>query len=180
MSRSRRLTQTALAALAGTALLAGCGTGLEAQTYQERGRADGANADVGGLTGIAVRRLHVEPSTSGPGYAAGETAVVTGGLANDGSAPDALVGAASDAAASVALQVGGRPVQEIALAPDGGAPTDWGIALTGLTRDLAPAQSVGVTLVFRKAGRITLQVPVYAGDTGQGSRTPEQDPYEVK
>jgi hypothetical protein len=53
------------------------------------------------------------------------------------------------------------------------------VLLAGLKSDLRVAQYINVTLVFQRAGRLTgVQVPIRAGDTGLGSRTPAQDPYK--
>jgi copper(I)-binding protein len=176
---SRRRIATSLVALASAALLAGCGTGLEATTIKETGREDGASTDVGGLNGIAVRRLHVEPGLE-EGHAAGATAYVTGGLVNNSTSADALVGASSDAASSVTLVVDGTPTTQVALPAQGTAPGTWAVALNGLTEELAPASYIRVTLEFQRAGRVTLDVPVEAGDTGLKDREEAQDPYEAE
>ena len=176
---SRRRIATSLVALTAAALLAGCGTGLEATTIKETGREDGASTDVGGLNGIAVRRLHVAAGLEA-GHAAGGTAYVTGGLINSSGSADALVGASSDVAGSVTLVVDGTPTTQVALPAQGVAPSGWAIALNGLTQDLAPASYVRVTLEFQRAGRVTLDVPVHAGDTGLKDREEAQDPYEAE
>lgn len=171
---------SALALLASAALLTGCGTGLEARTYQEVGREDGAAVNVGGLNGLGVRQLHVEPPATGTQVDAGSTALVTGGLVNSGGSADALVGATSDVAGSVQLLVDGTPTTEVAIPAGGAAPQGWALALSGLSRALSPATYIQVTLEFRRAGRVTLQVPVYAADQGLDQRSPDQDPYSVE
>jgi copper(I)-binding protein len=171
---------SALALLASAALLTGCGTGLEARTYQEIGREDGAVANVGGHTGIQVRNLHVAPPATGGPIEAGSTAFVVGGLVNAASSADALVGGTSDVAGAVQLIVDGTPTTEVAVPAGGAAPQGWALALSGLSQALAPATYVEVTLEFRRAGRVTLQVPVRAGDQGLDQRTPAQDPYAVE
>ncbi len=171
---------SALALLISAALLTGCGTGLEARTYQETGREDGAVADLGGRQGIAVRHLHVAPPATGEAHEAGSTAFVVGGLVNNGTSADALVGASSDVAGAVTLLVDGTPTAEIAVPAGGAAPQSWTVALSGLTRVLAPASYVSVTLEFRRAGRVILQVPVHPGDTGLSEREEAQDPYHVE
>ncbi|HUR13373.1 MAG TPA: copper chaperone PCu(A)C [Mycobacteriales bacterium] len=179
MSR-RPVSALALALLTSAALLTGCGTGLEARTYQEVGREDGAAASVGGRSGIAIRHLHVAPPSSGQVLEAGATALVVGGLVNNGPSADALVGAASDVAGAVTLLVDGSPTTEVALPAKGAAPQSWALALTGLNRGLPPATYVTVTLEFAHAGRVTLQVPVHAGDQGLDDREEAQDPYEAE
>jgi copper(I)-binding protein len=171
---------SAAALLASAALLAGCGTGLSPRTYQEVGRQDGAAANVGGHTGIEVRQLHVAPPATGSQVEAGSTAFVVGGLVNAGGSADALVGATSDVAGAVQLLVDNTPTTEVAIPAGGAAPQGWALALSGLSRGLAPATYIPVTLEFRHAGRVTLDVPVYAGDQALDERSPAQDPYEVK
>lgn len=171
---------SALALLVGAALLAGCGTGLSPRTYQEVGREDGAVANLGGLTGIQVRHLHVAPPATGTQLEAGATALVVGGLVNGGSSADALVGATSSVAGAVQLLVDGTPTTEVAIPAGGAAPQGWSLALSGLSTALSPATYIPVTLEFRRAGRVTLQVPVYAADQAVDERTPAQDPYHVE
>jgi copper(I)-binding protein len=168
-----------LAALAVAGLLAGCGTGLEARTYTETGRTDGATADVGGRTGIAVRHLHVDGPTLGSTFDRGGSVELAGGLVNNGTTADSLVGATSDVAASTVLLVDDRPVSAIPVPALGSAGTAWRIELYPLQRQLRGGQFITVTLSFARAGRVTLQVPVHAGDQGLDDREPEQDPYEL-
>ena len=167
-----------IAALLSTALLSACGTGLQAKTYQEIGRQDGAAADLGGATGIAVRHLHVDPPAAGSAFEINGNASVTGGLVNNGGSADALVGASSDAARDATLLVDGTPTTEVAIPARGAAPTSWSVSLTGLTREVHAATYISVTLEFQRAGRVTLQVPVHAGDNGLEDREEAQDPYE--
>nr|UXE44620.1 hypothetical protein Hi04_10k_c2835_00025 [uncultured bacterium] len=167
------------AVVASAALLAGCGTGLHARTYQEIGREDGAATNLGGSSGVAIRNVHVEPATDGGNLASGTTAFVTGGLINNGTSDEALVGASSTAASSVLLLVDGSPVNQVTLPALGTAPTTWSLALTDLSTTLTPASYVTVTLDFRRAGQVTLQVPVQPGDTGLQDRTPDQNPHTV-
>jgi len=166
-----------LALLASTALLAGCGTGLEATTYKETGREDGAIADVGGRTGIAVRYLHVEGPALGSTHALGATAALAGALVNNGSTADALVGVSSDLASSARLVLRGQPVTAVPVPALGSAGTAWRVELVGLVRTLHAGTFIPVTLSFAKAGRITLQVPVHAGDNALDVREVSQDPY---
>ena len=168
---------SALALLVSAAALAGCGTGLEAKTYSETGRQDGAFATVGGRTGVVVQRLHVTGPASGSTYAVGDTAFVTGGLVNNSGTPDALLGASSDLSSAVTLLVDGTPTTLIPLAAHSAAPAGWSLALANLTRETHVATYVTVTLEFQRAGKVTLRVPVEAGDNGLRDRTPAQDPY---
>ena len=170
---------SALALLLGAALLAGCGTGLQSQTYRENGREDGTVADVGGDNGIAVRHLHITAPTAGSEHGVGGTAFLTGGLVNTGGSTDALVGVSSDVG-TVTLLVDGTPTTQVAIPANGAAPTTWAVALSNLKRVLPAASYVTVTLEFQRAGRVTLQVPVFAGDNGLTDRPAAQDPYHVE
>jgi hypothetical protein len=80
----------------------------------------------------------------------------------------------------VTLLVDGTPTTEVAIPGQGAAPTSWSIALSDLTDELHAATYVPVTLEFARAGRVTLQVPVYPGDNGLEDREAEQEPYEVE
>jgi len=171
---------SALALLTSAALLTGCGTGLHSRTYQEHGREDGAVANVGGRTGIAVRHLHLTAPPTGLAHGVGGVTFLTGGLVNTGGSNDALVGVTSDVAGAVTLLVDGTPTAEVAVPANGAAPTTWAVAFTDLRRPLAVTEYVPVTLEFQRAGRVTLQVPVFAGDNGLQDREPEQDPYHVE
>ncbi len=173
---SRRPALALAVALSAT-LLSGCGVGLHNRTYQEHGREDGAVADIGGL---AIRNLHVLPPDSGSVLDVGSGALVVGGLVNKGTQDDKLVGATSDVAGAVTLLLGGSPVTDVAVPALGSADQNWSLQLGGLTRAVHVAQYVGVTLEFARAGRVTLQVPLYAGQNGLSDRTQEQNPYGEK
>lgn len=175
--RTRLSAPGAVALVLSGALLSGCGTGLHSQTYKETGREDGVVAD---LDGIAVRHLHVTAPVSGSSHDQGSTAFVTGGLVNKGTSVDALIGASSDVAGAVTLLVDGTPTTEVAVPARGAAPATWAVALSNLNTAVHAATYVPVTLVFQRAGRVTLQVPVFAGDTGLHEREPAQDPYHVE
>jgi copper(I)-binding protein len=166
-----------IALLASAAVLTGCGTGLEAKTYQETGRQDGAFATIGGRSGVHVQRLQVAGPSVGSTFAAGETAFATGGLVNNGTTADALIGATSDVSPSVTLLVDGQPVQEIPLPAGGVAPAGWSLGLTNLSREVQVGTYVTIDLELRRAGKTSLRVPVEAGDNGLTNRTPEEDPY---
>lgn len=165
---------TLAAVVVSAALLSACGTGLEAQTYRESGRLDGANAT---LTTLAVRNLHVEAPASGSAHTAGGDAFVVGLIANPGDAADALVSASTDVAAAATLLVDGQPVQSVPVPAGGATPTTWSIALSGLTKELHAGTYISLTLSFGKAERTTVQVPVRAGDNGLSTREAAQNPY---
>ena len=171
MSR-RPVTVAALAASA--AVLSACGTGLQAQTYRESGRQDGANAT---LDGIAVRNLYVAPPASGSTIAVDGKAVLAGVLVNRSTIADALVGASTAAATSATLEENGQPATSIPAPAGGMSTTSWSIVLRGLTTPLQAGRYISVTLVFDKAGRTTVQVPILAGDNGLLDRKAAQNPY---
>jgi copper(I)-binding protein len=161
------------AVLLSAALLSACGTGLEAQTYKPRTPHDSISAHVGK---VAIRNLAIAAPQQGQTLAVGDRAVVTGSFINEDTVPDALVDASSDIAATVVLQTDGQD-PTIPIPPLGSSGTTWSLVLDGLTKELRPGQFASLTLVFAKAGRITVSVPVRAGDTGLGERKAEQDPY---
>jgi copper(I)-binding protein len=167
--------------LLSSALLSGCGVGLQAQTYKETGRNDGSSVD---LESVLVRNLHIEPPTSGNTLAAGGDAVLTGTLASRDKATDTLTSVTSPAAASVTLAAGAAPAVPrfgggpVGLdVPAGGALTDWTATLTGLAQPLRAGEYVTVTLTFANAGQTTLRVPVHSGDGDLGNREVIQPPY---
>jgi copper(I)-binding protein len=170
---------TLAAIVASAVLAAGCGTGLQAQTYKEKGRRDGATATVGGREGVAVQRLHVTGPRTGSAFAVGDSAFVAGGLINNASTADALVGATSDVSPAVSLLVDGSPVQQVDLPADGAAPAGWSLQLTSLTRAVPAGTYIAVDLQFQHAGKVSLQVPVDAGDNGLSTRTADEDPYKA-
>lgn len=176
-----RRTVTVAAALLSAAALSACGSGLQAKTYQSTGRVDGAVADVGGRggsrDGIALRHVHVAPPLEGSAHEAGSTVLVLGGVSNGSTQDDVLVGASSPLATTAVLTVDGVAVPEVPVRAGGTAPAGWAVRLDGLTEALHAAQTIPLTLVFRDAGRVTLAVPVLAGDNGLEERESVQDPY---
>jgi copper(I)-binding protein len=169
---------TVLAAVLSAAALAGCGTGLHAKTYQEHGREDSARTEQGA---IAVRNVYAEAPASGDTLTQGGTAVLHGTFVNTGSSADALVGAASDAAASAQLQLDAKPATSIPLPAGQAAAGDVTVVLQGLSRDVHVGEYVTVVFTFQNAGRTEqVQVPLRTGDSGLQDRTPAQDPYGEK
>jgi copper(I)-binding protein len=178
--RPVRLAGVLAVAPLGLSVLSACGTGLNARTYAEIGRQDGAHANVAGLGGVAVRNVYVEPAATGTSLDAGGTAYVTGSLVNNGSTPDQLLSATTDAASSVTLLQDGGETTSVPIPPLALAPAGWELRLDNLTHPVLPGTYITVTLVFAHAGHIDLQVPARAGDQGLTDRTPAQDPYAEK
>lgn len=143
--------------------LAGCGAGFSAQTYQERTVSDGNNAAVGA---IAIRNIAILPGDGGM-VAAGSAAMVRMTLANNGAQDDALVSAASPAAASVDITGGtsGGTVTSLPLPRLGSTGNSAGLVLRGVKQQLISGSTVPVTLRFQRNGEITVDVPV--ATTGQ-------------
>ena len=164
------------------AVLSGCGVGLHAQTYQEKGRGDGTSID---LKSILIRNLHVEAPVSGNQLAAGSDAVLTGSIINRGQTADTLTSVTTDAATTVSLALntppgaiprfGDGPVPVVI--PAGGAQNSWAATLSGLTKAVRAGEYISVTLSFTNGGQTTLRVPVHSGDAGLGSREVNQEPY---
>lgn len=159
---SRRHVAAAVTGLLCLASVAGCATGQHAQTYQPH-TYDYLNVDQGG---VAIRNLAVDGPLGGTGaIPAGGTARVTGTLVGQADAGDALTGASSPDADSVALEQGGKPAASIDI-PKLGRAGEWAIVLTGTHTALRGGAYVSLTLTFANAGRTTLLVPVRT--TGSG------------
>lgn len=172
----RRPALAAAAVVSAAVLSAGCGTGLQAQTYQPRDVAEGTNATAGALE---IRNLGIERGSIGsadPSVPPTPLSVVTGVIVNSGSEPDALLSASSTAAGSVQLLTPNGD-QNLAIPAGGSTGADWALRLDALPAPLTPGTFITVTLTFAKAPRTTLQVPVRAGDNGLAERKPLQDPY---
>ena len=167
------MSRPVTAVLLSAALLSACGTGLEAQTYKPRTPHDSTSATLGK---IALRGLAVDPPAEGESLTAGGHAVVTGVLVNTGTEDDALVDASSDAAATVALETADQQ-GTVPIPAAGTSGTAWSLVLDGLKADLQPGRYVTLTLVFAKAGRTTVQVPIRTTDNGLSKREVAQDPY---
>jgi periplasmic copper chaperone A len=116
------------------------------------------------LEGPWVRRAPVVPNT--PSSAAGYVTIV-----NQGGTPDALLSATADLAASVEIHetrnMSGMMMMEripkIALPPGGRVelkPGGYHLMLMGLKSALGPGQSVTLTLVFERAGPVTIRAEV--------------------
>lgn len=121
----------------------------------------------------APAMAHGQPGGHGAtmGHGGSGNAAVYVTVTNRGASPDALVGAATDAATRVELHEtvleGGvmkmRFLPRFEL-PAGGRlemkPGGHHLMLLGLTRDLAPGDTVRLTLTFERAGRLSVDAPV--------------------
>lgn len=163
------MRRPALAAVVSVALLSGCATGLQAQTYKPRtaGSTVSATVDTLALRGLAID-VDVADATKAP--------QLSGVIVNNGTEDDQLVNATSAVASSVQfLSASGAPVLDLPAGRTSG--TDWALQLEGLRAPLVPGTFVEVQLQFAKAGRATVSVPVRTADNGLGRRTPAQNPY---
>jgi copper(I)-binding protein len=157
---TRRRTTTLLAAGLLPFALTACGSGLHAETYQERTVEDASNHDLGPL---ALRDVGIEPPPDAQlNLPAGSDATVHLAIANSVTQADQLVQVTTPAAASAELvDRTGATATSIPVPPAGlVTPSDFSVRLKGLTRAVMPGMYVDMTFVFQNAGRATFQVPV--------------------
>ena len=173
MSSVRRRFAAGLLAAAAAGALTGCGTSLDAQTYQERSNAEAENAAVGAL---AVRGVYVEAPDSDEGYAVGDDATVHITVTNAAPEEDRLLSVTSSAAEEVVVLAGGRE-RDMVVPPLGSTGDFVTFELRGLTRALRPAEYVDLVLRFAVNGEIRLDVPVQT--TGKTDRPVYTGEYEA-
>jgi periplasmic copper chaperone A len=141
-------------------VLAGCGAGFDAQTYQERTIADLSNTAVGAMAVRAVSIAH------GPGpegvVRAGDDALVTFTLVNDGAEDDVLLGVESPVASSVEIveRQGEQPLESVVVPRLGTTGDQYAAVLRGVTQDLRPGEWVEITMRFERNGATTVPAPV--------------------
>ena len=153
----RRSTATVSGTVLALALgLTGCGSGLKAQTYQERATADATNEAIGAL---AVRNVSVLPPRDADTYPVGSDARVTLTVVNEGDQPDRLVSATTDAATSVAVAAANGTATSLSV-PAQGEAAGYTLVLRGLTRELRPGTYITLTLSFQVNGSEQFLVPV--------------------
>ncbi|MEO6204203.1 MAG: copper chaperone PCu(A)C [Mycobacteriales bacterium] len=157
---SRSLVPISLSAALLAVGLAGCGAGLDPETYRERPTVDAALASVGELD---LRNVSINPPPAGDAeLPAGGTATARLSVINLGERPDVLVSVTSPAATTVELlDAAGAVVPNV---PIGGlqalGPSDFTVRLSGLIEPLRPGHSVDMTFTFTNNGRKTLLVPL--------------------
>jgi periplasmic copper chaperone A len=152
-------------------LLGGCGTGQQTQTSSQQSAVDGAQGQIGP---IAVRNVQLAYPDGRHYYWRGSDVPLLLTIVNTGTTEDELTSVTSPVARSVRVE-GQRtlPAQRTlrAVAPSDVASSSWAtqtgldqgqirIVLEDLTEDVRPGMTVRVTLLFRHAGEITLDVPV--------------------
>jgi periplasmic copper chaperone A len=135
------------------------GAGAFAQSGDPSIRVDGA---------WARRAVMMKPGTPGTGTGTGAVYLT---LVNSSATPDALLSAATDAAATVEVhesymestmakmrrvaRIEVPAGQSVELKPGG-----YHIMLIDLTRDLTPGQSVQLTLTFQRAGKVPVTASI--------------------
>jgi periplasmic copper chaperone A len=133
--------------------------------------AQGADSSIRAENAWARQAPMMPPAGQMGGQMAGGTGAVYVTLRNTGAAPDALVGASSEAAEHVELHetirdgqvMRMRPVTKVAL-PAGGVlemkPGGYHIMLLNLKHALRPGDHVPFTLTFAHAAPLSLDVPI--------------------
>ena len=160
-SRSGKTTRRRLLfGVAAMALLipatAGCEAGLNAPTLQFHPASNGTHAI---FNGIRINNAFVLAAPSGSSVPKGASAGLFVGLFNDGTSPDALVGASAPGYAASVTLTSGTVVLPVGSSANLTGPEPE-VILTGLKRPLAGGQSITVTLDFQRAGAVTLPLPV--------------------
>lgn len=151
-ARSRTARTAAVAA--GLLLLTGCGSGLRAQTYQQRTVAEATNDAVGN---IAVLNLAVLAPEEGTVHEAGSDVPMTVTLVNKGRETDVLQRVTTDAAARVDV-VGPSKRFEVPRLDKSDA--SYSLVLRDLTRELNTSEYIEMTLSFERNGSKSMLVPV--------------------
>lgn len=171
----RRMLGATVFGLGAALLVAGCGAGQHTQTDSQQAAINGAAAQV---KDIAVRdaELAYPEGTEPAAYDVGTDADAMLSIVNQGETSDQLVSAQSPSAQKVTIS-GDRAVpfgKSLAIGP-GEPSTDTGlhgsIVLEGLTKQVRPGQTAELTLTFRDAGRVTVELPVAAPEE---PRVPEE------
>jgi copper(I)-binding protein len=135
--------------------IAGCEAGNGAPTLEFHAASAGAQTVV---NGIRITNVFVLGAPSGASLPAGSSASLFLSLFNDGATADTLVSASAAGASSVTVD--GAPValpSEIPVNLTGPQPS---AVLNNLSAPLDSGGYVKVTLQFKNAGPVTLQVPV--------------------
>jgi copper(I)-binding protein len=137
--------------------LAGCGAGLNANTYLSRNLDDAANADVGE---ISLRNVYVASPEQGIEIPQGDEAELLLFIANNSQTADRLVSVDTDAAGSTDIRFEGRSASSVEVPPASLIGDQLVVELSGLTRPLRAGEYLDVTMRFERAGERRVQVPV--------------------
>ncbi|WP_433504617.1 copper chaperone PCu(A)C [Pseudonocardia halophobica] len=155
-------------AAVGALLLSGCGAGQVAQTAEQVAAVGGTGGVVGD---VAVRNAEIAYPTglapTGAVYQKGGQALVEMIIVNDGGAADRLVSASSEAGTQVVvtgeqvlapqLPLVSGDEGDVAAIPGAKRVT---VEIAGLRDDIVAGRTYPLTLVFEKAGPLTIDVPV--------------------
>lgn len=136
--------------------LAGCEAGLNAPTLQFHQVPSGAHAV---YNGIAINNAFVLGAPSGSLVPSGGSASMFVSFYNGGTSSDQLVGASAPGTAA-SVQVTGGSIGLPVSSPVNLMGPQPSIVLSNLTKTLSSGGSIPVTLDFRHAGSVTLNVPV--------------------
>jgi copper(I)-binding protein len=174
-----RLIATSTVAVIVPVALTGCAAGQRAQTANEYSVVDGASADVGSM---GVRNAGITAPTIAAGYVKGASATLSMTVINNGKSADTLVSVTTPSAARATLvaptptaanSTAAAAATGITVPADGAVIVGSGsgagkVTLTNLTTRLVPGQIVPVTMNFRVAGQVIVQLPVklVPGQTG--------------
>ncbi|MCE3552812.1 copper chaperone PCu(A)C [Pseudonocardia sp. RS11V-5] len=170
----------------GALVLSGCGAGQLAQTSEQVSAVGGTGGVVGD---VAVRNAEIAWPTglapTGTVYQKGGQALVEMVIVNDGGAADRLVSASSPVGTQVTV------TGEQTLAPrlplvsgtEGDVTAIPGakrvtVEITGLQDDIVAGRTYPLTLVFEKAGPLTVDLPVANPTTPRQDEAPAQGAAE--
>ncbi|WP_091803063.1 copper chaperone PCu(A)C [Prauserella marina] len=147
-------------------LVTGCGAGQITQTDTQVAAVNGAEAQVGTM---AIRNAELAyPSGGEPAvHTEGSNADVLMSIVNQSLEEDQLVSASSENADSVELggerAIPGNTTLAIGpTAPGGEQQLHGTITLQGLKQEVRPGQNLVITLTFREAGEVQVDLPVMA------------------
>jgi hypothetical protein len=165
----RRLLIVAAAAL--VPAVAGCEAGNNAPTLHWHYPTDGAGTEV---QGISIRNVFVLGGTGNGDLSAGQSAGLFFALANTGR-PDRLLSVqAPGTANSVTIPGGGIGLTSSKLVLLGGPQPE--ATLNGLTRNVPGGSVLTLIMNFKKAGSVTLRVPVIPQTDAYATFSPAPSP----
>lgn len=154
-----------VACFAAALALAGCGAGQIAQTDSQVAAVDGSFGNVGNSIALRNVLLPYPPSPTGT-YPAGSTVPVVLTIVNQGDQPDELVAVTSPAGQGWVLGSTQIPGGTTVISTAGSAgPTSPLVVgelriLLSTTKPLRAGLNTPITFQFRKAGTLTLPVPM--------------------
>jgi copper(I)-binding protein len=155
-------------AATGALLLSGCGAGQLAQTSEQVAAVGGTGGVVGD---VAVRNAEIAwpagLAPTGAVYRKGGEALVEMVIVNDGGAADRIVSASSEAGSQVVV-TGEQvlaPQLPLVAGDEGDVSAIPGakritVQIAGLREDVVAGRTYPLTLVFEKAGPLTVDLPV--------------------